>query len=224
MFPACILFGLAELLIPELARCAAAGSTNRIQYLAKRSLRLAMVYGMFFGGLLFLLSDSICLWLYNSTAAAAFLRMYSLLIPMLYCDAITDAMTKGLGQQKACVRYNIITSALDVVCLYMLLPHYGMMGYFASFFLTHVINFLLSLRRLLKITEQHIPFHIPASAVSAAVVSIVGATGFSNPLLRAVCFGALLASLLYLTNIIRKEDLAWVKGLLRSEKICRAGS
>ena len=32
MFPAAILFGLAELLIPELARCAAAGSRQRIQY------------------------------------------------------------------------------------------------------------------------------------------------------------------------------------------------
>ena len=30
MFPACILFGLAELLIPELARCAASGSKKRI--------------------------------------------------------------------------------------------------------------------------------------------------------------------------------------------------
>ena len=36
MFPMAILYGLAELLIPELARCAAAGSETRIKYLAKR--------------------------------------------------------------------------------------------------------------------------------------------------------------------------------------------
>ena len=50
MFPLAILFGLAELLIPEFARCAAAGSERRIRYLAKRSLRLAMLYGCFFCG------------------------------------------------------------------------------------------------------------------------------------------------------------------------------
>ena len=35
MFPAAIVFGLAELLIPELARCNAAGSQVRIRYLVK---------------------------------------------------------------------------------------------------------------------------------------------------------------------------------------------
>ena len=53
MFPACILFGLAELLIPELARCAAAGSRQRISYLVRRSLRTAMLYGIVFSGLEF---------------------------------------------------------------------------------------------------------------------------------------------------------------------------
>ena len=53
MFPACILFALAELLIPELARCNASGSKNRISYLVRRSLKIAMVYGLLFGGLMF---------------------------------------------------------------------------------------------------------------------------------------------------------------------------
>lgn len=218
MFPACILFGLAELLIPELARCAAAKSKVRIQYLVKRSLRLAMLYGTFFGGAIFLLAEELCLWLYGNREAVPFLQLYSLLIPMLYCDAITDAMTKGLGQQKACVRYNILTSALDVVFLYMLLPRYGMMGYFASFFATHLLNFLLSLRRLLRITGQHIPLFIPMLAMTAAAASIGGAAGFSSPMLRIGCYAVLLGSLLYLMKIIRREDLAWLKGLLSIRK------
>ena len=48
MFPAAIIFGLAELLIPELARCHAAGSEIRIRYLAKRSLKTVWLYGCFF--------------------------------------------------------------------------------------------------------------------------------------------------------------------------------
>ena len=42
MFPAAILFGLNELLIPELARCSAAGQQKRIRYLVRRSLRVAL--------------------------------------------------------------------------------------------------------------------------------------------------------------------------------------
>ena len=217
MFPACILFGLAELLIPELARCAAAGSRGRITYLTRRSLRIAMLYGVVFSGVMFLLSDDLCLWLYGSLDAGQFLRLYALLIPMLYCDAITDAMTKGLGQQKVCVRYNILTSALDVVFLYILLPKYGMMGYFASFLVTHLLNFALSLRRLLKITGEALPFHIPALTAAAAVSSAWAASYLSSPLPRAAAFLALLGSLLYLLKVTGKEDARWLMGMLKGK-------
>ena len=214
MFPACILFGLAELLIPELARCAAAGSKARISYLVKKSLRVSMLDGTLFCGLLFLLSEDLCLQLYSNAEAGHFLQLYALLAPMLYCDAITDAMTKGLGQQKVCVRYNILTSALDVIFLYFLLPEYGMMGYFVSFFLTHLLNFVLSLRRLLIITGESIPFYIPAFTAAAALMAMIGASTFQGAFMKSASYIALLFSILYLLKVVSKEDLLWIKGLL----------
>lgn len=214
MFPACILFGLAELLIPELARCAAAGSRGRIRYLVRRSLKAAMLYGVLLGGLMYLLAEPLCSRLYSNTDAGHSLRLYALLVPMLYCDAITDAMTKGLGQQKSCVRYNILTSAMDVAFLYVLLPQYGMEGYFTSFLVTHLLNFLLSLRRLLKISGVHLPFHIPALTVSAALISLSAVSRLPNPILQSIAFLLLLGPILSLCGILRKEDAAWLKGLI----------
>ena len=218
MFPACILFALSELLIPELARCAAAGSQGRISYLTRRSLKVAMLYGLTFSGLLFLLAEPLCQRLYGNTDASGYLRLYALLIPMLYCDAITDAMTKGLGQQKICVRYNILTSAMDVAFLYLLLPQYGMGGYFVSFALTHLINFVLSLRRLLKITGERFPFFCPAFACAAGLAALWGAAQFSGPISRCAAFLSLLGSFLWLFRVTGREDLRWVRGLLRGRR------
>lgn len=218
MFPACILFGLAELLIPELARCAAAGSRERISYLVRRSLKVAMLYGVLFCGFLFLLAEELCMALYGSSEAGRYLRLYALLVPMLYCDAITDAMTKGLGQQKICVRYNILTSAMDVAFLYMLLPRYGMEGYFLSFLVTHLVNFLLSLGRLLKITGEAIPFYIPALTAAASIAALWGASRLTAPLLQCVAFVLLLLSGLYLLQIIGREDFHWLGGLMKAKK------
>ena len=217
MFPMAILFGLAELLIPELARCAAAGSEKRIRYLAKRSLRLAMLYGCLFCGLLFLLSGDLCLWLYDNEDAGMYLRWFALLAPMLYCDAITDAMIKGLGQQTACVRYNIITTAMDVLFLYLLLPTYGMQGYFASFLVTHLLNFGLSLRRLLKLTGKLMPLATPLFTLLATAFSIIAAGFLLNPILQGVAYILLLGSLLYLLGVVSREDLSWLKGLIRKK-------
>ena len=221
MFPACILFGLAELLIPELARCAAAGSKQRISYLVRRSLRTAMLYGIVFSGLEFLLAEGLCNSLYHNAEAGRWLRLYALLIPMLYCDAITDAMTKGLGQQKVCVRYNIITNSMDVFFLYFLLPKYGMEGYFFSFFITHLVNFILSLRRLLIITGETIPFSVPALSVAAALAAGWGASRFASPVLRAGTYPVLLGCLMCLFGVLGRQDIAWLKGLLRGKAIAK---
>ena len=217
MFPACILFGLAELLIPELARCAASGSRQRIRYLVKQSLRIALLYGLLFSGLEYLLADWLCIRLYQNAEAGSMLKLYALLMPMLYCDAITDAMTKGLGQQKICVRYNILTSAMDVVFLYLLLPYYGMMGYFFSFTVTHLLNFILSLHLLLKITGESIPFYVPAFGIAAAILSVLGAGSFAFPATRIILYPALLWSFLCLFGITGKEDIRWMIGLIRKK-------
>ncbi len=219
MFPACILFGLAELLIPELARCAAAGSRKRIRYLVRRSLKVAMLYGTVFGGLLFLLAEPLCQKLYGNAETVLTLKGYAILAPMLYCDAITDAMTKGLGEQKACVRYNILTSAMDVMGLYLLLPGFGMQGYFISFLVTHLLNFCLSLRRLLKISGVRLPFYIPALTAAAGLTAVWCASRFSGSGSRIFVYLAALGSLLCLLGITGKEDLAWIRGLIKKPSV-----
>jgi stage V sporulation protein B len=214
MFPAAIVFGLAELLIPELARCAAAGSTQRVRYLVRRSLRIVLLYGCICAGLEFLLAKELCLALYKSADAGSFLQLYALLIPMLYCDAITDAMTKGLGQQKACVRYNILTSAMDVAFLYVLLPRYGMVGYFVSFLVTHLLNFVLSLRRLIKIAGNIMELRTPVLMLLCTVLSVCAAAFAGNPILRCVFFLCIMPCLLFICKALGKEDILWLKGLV----------
>jgi stage V sporulation protein B len=218
MFPACILYGLADLLIPELARCNAAGSHIRIRYLARRSLRVALVYGIACGGVLFLLADVLCLGLYRNEAAGEYLRWFALLAPMLYCDAIIDAMNKGLGSQKICVRYNILTSAMDVALLFLWLPKFGMKGYFASFLITHVINAALSLRLLLKNTGLKIPLRTPITAVGSLILAVLLAERIGNLVLKTAIFLAAVLGLLYSSGILYQEDARWLRGLWKIRK------
>lgn len=215
MFPAAILYGLCELLIPELARCNAAGSRQRIRYLTRRSLRVALLYGCFFGGLMYLLSGPLCMALYGSRDAGIYLQRFSLLVPMLYCDTVTDAIIKGLGQQKISVRYNIVTSFLDVALLFLLLPRYGMGGYYFSFLVTHLINFALSLRRLMIISKVHFSFRKPLLCLAAAVLAVMLSGAFFVPWMQAGAFLLCFFSLLTLFRVVGKEDLQWLKGLVR---------
>ena len=213
MFPAAILYGLADLLIPELARCNASDSRIRIRYLARRSLRLALFYGIACGGVMYLLAEPLCLALYQSSEAGEYLRWFSLLTPMLYCDAVIDAMNKGLGKQHICVRFNILTSVMDVVGLYLLLPQLGMTGYFVSFLISHAVNFLLSLALLLKTARLHIALRVPQLTILATMGGLVAAQLTQNVVAKPVIFLSIAFGGLYVLGILYPEDLKWLRSV-----------
>lgn len=217
MFPAAILFGLTELLIPEMARCRAAGSDGRVHYLMRRSLRLALIYGTLCSGILYLTAPELCQSLYKSQDAGIYLRWFAPLTVMLYCDIVTDAMIKGLGQQKISVRYNILTSAMDVVLLFLLLPVFGIKGYFFSFLVTHALNFYLSLGRLMKITEQKIDLPAAIITLCYAPVAVWLCTRIYTPWLRCLAFAAIFFSGLFLFRVLNREDIQWIKGLIHKK-------
>lgn len=205
MFPACLLFGLSELLIPELARCRCAGKDKRIAHLLQKSLRASLLYGLLLGGLLFLWADGLCQRLYSSPESGTLLKLFAPLAPMLYCDAITDAMTKGLGQQHMAVRFNIFTNILDIICLYFLLPVWGINGYFISFFLTHALNFYLSLRHLLRITGEKIRFSFPMGGLLCTAFSLGCSLFVPNPICAGTAFGILFFCSTYFLGLLNQN-------------------
>ena len=215
MFPAAILFSLAELLVPEFSRCAARGSKNRIQYLTRRGLRAAMLFGLCSGGMLFVLAGRLGSILYQSGQVGRLLRLYAPFVPMLYMDALVDAMCKGLGQQNANARYNMLTSFLDVVLLWYLLPQLGLRGYFISFTAAHLANFALSLRRLIK--ASGIRLSLGKTALAALCAGAAGgvASLTDGMLPSGGCYLLLLGGLWYLCRIVDSGDLAWLRGLIR---------
>ncbi len=213
MFPAAILFGLCELLIPELARCNAAGTKRRISHLAEKSLHISMLYGCSWAGLLYLLGNPLCMMLYGNEEAGQYLQRFALLAPMLYCDAVTDAMVKGLGQQKITVVFNILTAGMDVAFLYFLLPRYGMEGYFFSFLVTHGVNFLLSLWLLGKLTGPVLPRKKGLLCLAATLLGVL-AGRFLPGWWRGAAFLVVFSCLAVLFGVVKRTDVLWLKGVV----------
>lgn len=221
MFPAAILFSLAELLVPEFSRCAAGRRTPRIRYLVRRGLRVSLLFSLCAAGVLFAGSDALGELLFHNRAVGPALRLYAPLVPLLYTDAITDAICKGLGQQNANARYNLLTSFLDVTFLWLLLPRFGLAGYYFSFTVTHLINFGLSLRRLLLVSGARLEtglFLRSALCAAAALWStslLPKGTGLAGVLLPGAWYLAVLGLLWTLCRVIRWRDLVWLRGLAR---------
>lgn len=153
MFMSTVLFSVSDLLIPRLARCRATGNKEKLQQIVDRCLRYSCLFSAAVAGMIFIAADSFGLLLYNSKTAGQYLRLFAPLLPVLYLDCIIDGIHKGLGEQLYCVRVNTLTNFLDVIGLYLLLPRFGIGGYFFTYTATHVLNFFLSFHRLIKRTD-----------------------------------------------------------------------
>lgn len=218
MFPAAILFGLTELLIPEMARCNASGNIKRIRYLTSKSLHVTLIFGTICAGILFLAANELCAALYKNEAAGVYLQYFAPLATMLYCDIMIDSMIKGLGYQKISVCFNILTNAMDIFLLYFLLPVCGIRGYFLSFLLTHIVNFVLSLFLLIKISNYRIRIKKLTLTLISSIFSAWACNFISAPLFRCCCYVVILLILLYILGVINRTDIAWLKKIVMNKK------
>lgn len=221
MFPAAILASLADLLVAEFSRCAGHRGQVRVRYLARQGLRVSLLFGVCAGGMLFVSARPLGQLLYRSEAAGVYLRLYAPLVPILYLDGVVDAMCKGLGQQRANARYNLLTSLLDVTLLWLLLPRYGMGGYYFSFALTHLVNFALSLRRLVRTANLRLS---PVPALKALLCGAAAALPslllrpqpamLPGVLVPMACYLPALASLWLAFQVVGRKDVLWLRGLV----------
>ncbi len=222
MFPSVLLYALADLLVPELAKCRAAADRRRIRALSDRCLRMGLLFSAAVAGLCYCLSGPLGLLLYKSEEAGFYLRLFAPLALVLYMDTMVDGMHKGMGQQVYCVRVNTLTNLMDVVLLWALLPRFGIAGYFFTFTLTHLLNFFLSIARLMTVTGYTPPLPyvlkvllcaaLPALAMAAVCQRIGGA--LAACLLGGGGFLVLFFLLIGLTSALTQADLRWLRGAL----------
>ena len=228
-FPSVILYSLSDLLVPEMARCRAKDRTLRIRFLADKCLRLTMLFATAMAGLCFLLGEDLGYLLFGSLEAGVYIRVFSPLILILYLDAITDGMLKGLSQQLHSVRYNTLTSILDVGMLWVLLPRWGIGGFLAAFTVSHALNFFLSIGRLMKVTGYLPRFRATISAALCCGLALLlagllpGSDSVMSAILRGGAFLLLDLALVLVTGALSREDLQWLRGLIRQKK-ARSGT
>ena len=93
-----------------------------------------------------------------------------------------------------------------------------MQGYFLSFFVSHGVNFLLSLRRLLKITQVSLPVGIIGKALASAFLSCRIALRAQGAGMQCLLFLVLFGCLMWLLGVLTARDLAWLRGTLGTQK------
>lgn len=213
LLPAAFLQSCAQLLIPEIAQSHAKGDTEAVRRLENRVLRLTLWYTFFVSGMCFFHADALAAQFCHNPAAAEGIRMLAPLIPVMNLDTMVDAFLKGLDEQVASMRYNILDAAFSVCMAYFLLPLLGAGGYYVLLYASETFNLILSVTKLHSVSKLTprpgawllLPIFcvVGANALSSLFISAVTALGivFRFPLSALLC--ELTASVLLYTLFLR---------------------
>ena len=236
MFPYAFINSFTGLLVPEIAGAASLSHKKRISYIALRSWRLTILFGLATAGIMAVCSSSFGLRLYDNARAAEYILAIAPLLPIMYLDTVTDSMLKGLGDQVFTMNVNIVDAALSVILVYFFVPRFGIYGYVAVLYISELINFSLSAVRL--ITRAQMSFKAFKWAVLPLVCLVISS--------RICCFvfqfiplnslptwlsitvqGVAVLAIFVLSSIITgaidKELISWVKETVIPQKENRVG-
>ena len=225
MFPSAFFYSLAELLVPELTEAQVRGETEVISTLTSRTLRLCLLFSFGATAVLFYFSNELGLAVYGSADVGRYIRTLSLLMPLMYLDAVADGMLRGLGQQIYSMKVNIADSLISVLFVYFLLPRYAVTGYLFMIGFTELFNFILSLRRLSKITKLSFSaakilksaFCAAGSVLSAALLLRILGIPLNSEVISVTLHIALsvVTYVLFLFSLacFDRQDIAWLKSL-----------
>ncbi len=153
LYPSAVISSLSALLIPEFARLKLLSNKDRISFAASKILKLSLIFSIGVGCFIFVFSEAISASVSKSNEANYYIKLLSVLIPVMYTDMITDGLLKGLDRQTDSMKYNILDSAICVVLVYFILPEFAIKGYIFILFLSEIINFALSINKLAQETQ-----------------------------------------------------------------------
>ena len=92
--------------------------------------------------------------IYNNPQVGLYIRIMSFLIPFMYIDIIVDNILKGLDAQASVMVINIIDLITSILFIIFIVPNLGITGYIISIFISELLNFTLSLNKLIKLEKS----------------------------------------------------------------------
>ncbi len=171
LFPSCLMLAVAELIVPRLTEQQIQGRTGAIRRTAEDVLEMSLAFSAVTAALLLALGDQLAVALYGSAEAGQYIRMFALIVPVMYMDTAADGCLKGLGEMMYCMYVNIADVGLSALLVWLALPRWGLAAYIGVICFTEAFNFALSILRLKKVSGFRVRRRRTARILLAAALA-----------------------------------------------------
>ena len=148
LFPYAVIGAFTGVLIPEVTALDAVGEREALKKLCRKVLRTAVLFSIVSFAVFFFFAMPLGTGIYHTAEAGIFIRKLSFLVPFMYIDTVTDALLKGWGEQRYCMKVNIADAAISLILVLLFTPTLGLDGFIISMYACEIVNLYLSARKL----------------------------------------------------------------------------
>lgn len=151
-FPSSFLTSLSSILIPSVAGDNALSNEKKVSSTLTKVLHFTAISGILVVSVFVAFPTEIAMAVYNDTQVGLMLKMISFVCPFMYLNMVISSMLNALDEQVSSFKINIVESILKISIIYFFVPVYGFDAYLFALFLTTILNTILYLVKLLKVS------------------------------------------------------------------------
>ena len=154
LFPATFLTAVSGLLIPEFSRYYVKKDYSKIKKYSDKLIVGSFLFASFLTCIYIILGNKLGEIIYHDAQVGIYIKMFAPLIPFMYVDIVVDNILKGLDAQVNVLFINIIDLLVSISFIFFSVPVFGINGFIVSIFASEILNFGLSLKKLLDLEKN----------------------------------------------------------------------
>ena len=154
MFPATFLNAITCLLIPEFSRYYVKNDYDKIKLYSKKILIGSFLFSGIITVFFIIFGNNLGIYIYKDISIGAYIKIFAPLVPFIYVDIVIDSILKGLDAQVNVLFISILDLLLSISFIFFFVPSFGIKGFIASIYFSEILNFMLSLKKLVNLEKS----------------------------------------------------------------------
>lgn len=202
LFPTIVAISLATTLVPAISESISLRNFNSANYKISKSIQITVVVGFIFTALFACYPKRIADLIYPGQNVGSILFLLSFTCVFLYLQQILMGIMNGLGKQALLLTNSMIGSTIRILCVYFLIPQFGIPAYIGGLIISTLIVCILHFITIIKNTGIVIDLRhwliLPAAVTAFMVFTGKYIYSFFNVFQLSVQWQTLLAAGTYI--------------------------
>lgn len=150
LFPTALTSSISVLLLPYISEAQAQQNVAKIGNAIKKCVTYCLLLGSICCIFLLVFGDFLGQFLFGSRLAGSYIKMLSIVCPVLYLGSVLTSILHGLGKAFTAFLYNSICLIIRLLFVFLLIPYLGMPAYLLGIFVSQLLFTALMLRCLYR--------------------------------------------------------------------------